>query len=78
MAQLGNDVHKDLALMYTDTRKFLNYRQIMRNPKYKKKWSTSSENEFGRLENGVGVRIKNPTNTIKFIRRKGIPQNQRK
>ena len=42
----------------------------MWDPKYKKNWSTSSANEFGRLANGVGGRIKKPTNTIKFIRKK--------
>ena len=44
----------------------------MRDPKYKENWSTSSENEFGRLYNGVGGRIKKPTTTIKFIRKKDI------
>ena len=76
--QLENDVLQDLAVMDTYTGKLLNYRQLMRNPKYKNYWSTSSANEFRRLANGVGGRIKNPTNTITFIRRKDIPQNQRK
>ena len=40
----------------------------MQDTKYKKNWSTSSENEFGYLANGVGGRIKNTTNTMKFIR----------
>ena len=35
-------------------------------------------NKFGRLANGVGNRIKNPTNTIQFIRKKDIPQDCRK
>ena len=38
----------------------------------------SSENEFGRLADGVGGHIKNPTNTITFISRKKIPKNCRK
>ena len=50
----------------------------MRDPKYKKHCSTSSANEFGRLANGVGRRIKKPTNTIKFIRKKDIPIARRK
>ena len=50
----------------------------MRKPKYKKNWSTSSANEFGKLANGVGEHIKNPINTIVFIRRNGIPHNRRK
>ena len=34
--------------------------------------------EFGRLANGVGNRIMNPTNTIQFIRKHDIPQDRRK
>ena len=61
--------------MDTDTGKLLNYKQLRRNPKCKKNWSTSSANEFGRLANGVDGGIKNTTSTIKFIRRKDIPKN---
>ena len=78
ISQLKNDAHQELAPMDTDNSKLLNYRQLMRNSKYKNSWSTSSTNEFRRLENGVGGRIKNPTNTITFIRKNGIPQNCRK
>ena len=56
-----------MALMDEQTGQLLNYKQLMRDPKYKKNWSTSSANEFGILANGAGGRIKNPTNTIKFI-----------
>ena len=75
IAQLEDDVHQALAVMDTDTGKLLSYRQIMRNPKYKNNWSTYSANEFGRLANGVGGRIKKLTNTIAFIKRKYIPHN---
>ena len=47
-------------------------------PDYKVDWSLSSANEFGQLANGVGGRIKNPTNTIKFIRKQDIPMERRK
>jgi hypothetical protein len=67
-----------MAVMDAETGKLLNYRQLMRDPKYQKDWSTSSANEFGRLANGVGGRIKDPTNTIKFIRRSEIPGNRKK
>ena len=53
------------------TGKMLNYRQLMRHPTYKKDWQLSSANEFGRLANGVGGRIKG-TNTIKFIRMQDV------
>ena len=50
----------------------------MRHPDYKGPWSLSSANEFGRLANGVGGRIKNPTNTIKFIHKHDVPHDRRK
>ena len=75
---MENNVHLALAVMDADTGKLLYYNQLMRNPKYKKNWSTSSANEFGRLGNGVGGRIKNQTNTITFIRRRDIPNNRKK
>ncbi|KAL7535959.1 hypothetical protein ACHAXR_006863 [Thalassiosira sp. AJA248-18] len=58
--------------------KMLNYRQLIRHPEYKGPWSLSPANEFGRLANGVAGRIKNPTNTIKFIRKGDIPMERRK
>ena len=36
IAQLENNVHQVLAFVDIDTGKILNYRQLMRNPKYKK------------------------------------------
>ncbi len=56
-----------MAVMDADTGKLLNYRQLMRSMKYREAWSLSSANKFGRLANGIGGRIKNPTNTIEFI-----------
>ena len=64
-----------MVVMDEQTGRLLNYKQLMRDPKYKKNWSTSSANEFGRLANGAGGRITNPTNTIRFIRRKDIPRS---
>ena len=64
--------------MDTDTCKLPNYRKLIRKPKYKKNWSMSSANEIGCLANGVGRRIKNPTNTITFIIWKDIPNNRKK
>ena len=76
IAQLENHVQQVLGVMDSDTGNILNYRQLMQNPKNKNIWSTSSANEFGRLANGVGRRIKTPTNTITLIRRKEIPHNR--
>ena len=66
-----------MAVMDAETGKLLNYRQLMRDPKYKKQWSVSSANEFGRLANGVGGRIKG-TNTIKFVAKNDVPKNRMK
>jgi hypothetical protein len=43
------------------TGKMLNYRQLLRHPKYSADWQLSSANEFGRLTNGVGGRVKGTT-----------------
>jgi len=78
MEQIENKVHQAMAVMDDETGQLLNYKQLLRSAKYKKQWSISSANEFGWLANGVGNRIKNPTNTIQFIRKKDIPQDRRK
>jgi hypothetical protein len=67
-----------MAVMDTDTGKLLNYCQLMRSTKYHNAWSLSSANKFGRLANGVGRRIKNPTNTIQFIHQHEVPKEQMK
>eukprot|EP00956_Cyclotella_meneghiniana_P038610 scaffold156983_cov20-Cyclotella_meneghiniana.AAC.2 len=67
-----------MAVLDEDTGNLLNYRQLLRHPKYRDQWKVSSANEFGRLANGVGGRIKKPTNTIRFIREQDIPKDRRK
>ncbi len=47
------------------TGQYLNYRQLIRDPKHKEIWSTSAANKLGRLAQGVGERV-NGTNTIFF------------
>jgi hypothetical protein len=76
--KVENEVHKALAVMDKKSGKMLNYRQLLHHPDYKKDWSLSSANKFGRLANGVGGRIKNPTNTIKFVKYEDIPKDRRK
>jgi len=78
ISKLENEVHQALAVMDEDTGKMLNYRSLLKIPKFRKIWSRSASNEFGRLANGVGGRIKNPTNTIKFICEQDIPKNRKK
>ena len=71
-------MHKALAVMDKRTGRMLKYRQLMRHPDFKADWTLSSANEFGRLANGVGGRIKNPTRTIRFIPRSAIPSKRRR
>ena len=72
-----NEVHQAMAVLDKTTGKMLNYRQLMRHPILKKDWQLSSANEFGRLANGVGGRIKG-TNTIKFIRMQDVKKGRMK
>ncbi len=74
---MENEVHEAPAIMDAETGKVLNYRQLMQSQKHKEKWSISSANEFGRLANGVGGRIKG-TNTIKFIHKRDVSNKQMK
>ena len=76
--RLEKQIGEAYAVMDKDTGKMLNYRQLLQHPKYRKEWSVSSANEFGRLANGVGGRIKNPTKTIRFIREDEIPSKRKR
>jgi hypothetical protein len=72
---MENEVQRALAVMDKETGQLLNYRQLIRNPKYKKEWRLSAANEFGQLAQGVGGRVKG-TNTIKFIFKHKIPKGR--
>ena len=65
------------AVLDDKSGKMLNYRQLLRHPDLRGTWSNSSANEFGRLAQGVGGRIKG-TDTIRFIRYEDIPKDRRK
>ena len=73
--KLEKQIEKAMAVLDEDTGNLLNYRQLLRHPKYQAQWKVSSANEFGRLANGVGGRIKKPTNTIRFIREQDVPKD---
>jgi hypothetical protein len=60
-----------------DTGEYLNYRQLVRDPKHQKMWNTSAANEFGQLAQGVGGRVK-ATNTIFFIPKDKVPKDRMK
>eukprot|EP00804_Cyclotella_cryptica_P005371 CCRYP_017428-RA/>CCRYP_017428-RA protein AED:0.30 eAED:0.30 QI:0/0/0/1/1/1/2/0/492 len=55
----------------------LNYRQLIQHPTLCNEWTLSSANEFGRLAQGMGCRIKG-TDTIQFIAKADIPIECRK
>jgi hypothetical protein len=60
ITRLENKLHLAMAVMDKDTGKLLHYRQLMNNPKYKKKWNLSATNKFEQLANGIGGRINKP------------------
>jgi hypothetical protein len=72
-----NEVHEAMAVMDQTTGKMLNCRQLLRGPKYRPDWLVSSANEFGRLDQGIGGRVKG-TNTIHFIHRDEVPEDRMK
>ncbi len=57
-----------------ETGKLLKYRKLISHPKYREVWMHSSANEFGRLAQGVGNRIKG-TDTIFFIFKHKVPKD---
>jgi hypothetical protein len=78
ITRLANEVHHAMAVMDANTGKLFNYRQLMRSVRHRQAWSLSSANKFGRLANGIGGRIQNPTNTIEFICQHEVPTEQMK
>ena len=58
-----------------ETGELLEYRKLLRHPRFKDEWSLSAANEFGRLAQGVGGRVKG-TNTIEFIHKSEIPNDR--
>ena len=63
------------AVIHPVTGKSMEYRELITDPLTKKAWTKSSANEFGRLAQGVGKRIKG-TNTIRFIPVTDIPKGR--
>jgi hypothetical protein len=78
ITRLENKVHQVMTVMDKDTGKLLRYKQLMNSPKYKKAWSLTAANKFGRLANGIGGRIIKTTNTIKFISQYKVMAYRRK
>ncbi len=74
--QLHQQEQRECVQLIRDdkTGEYLNYRQLIRNPKHREIWNKSAANEFGRLAQGVGRRVKS-TNTIFFIRKDQLPKD---
>ena len=66
------------AVLDADTGELLEYRQLIRNPKYKEDWKYSFGNEIGRLAQGMPGGRARGTNTLYFVRRDEIPPNRLK
>ena len=73
-----NNTERAQLVHDAETGEYLNYRQLLRDPKHKDRWEKSSANEFGRLAQGVGTRIpkENATNTINFILKNMVPKER--
>ena len=57
--------------------KVLKYRQLIQHPVIGEQWRHSSANEFGRLAQGIGGRVKG-TDTVKFIPKHQVPDERMK
>ncbi len=62
----------------TETNTYLNYRQLLRHPKFKDLWAKSAANEFGRLTQGLKDGRVKRTDTIKFICKDKVPDERMK
>jgi hypothetical protein len=60
-----------------DTGTSMEYRHLIKHPKYSKIWAHSFSNEIGRLAQGIGGRIEG-TDTINFIEYNKVPVDRRK
>ena len=65
------------AVMDGATGELLEYRHLIKRPKYKAEWNYSYGNEVGRLAQGMKGRVEG-TNTIFFIHKHEIPKDRRK
>ena len=65
------------AVLDKESGKMLEYQDLLKHPKLGPDWNVSGANEFGRLAQGVGDRIKG-TDTIKFFQKEDVPLDQRR
>jgi hypothetical protein len=63
------------SVIHPVTGKPMEYRQLITDPATRDAWNISAANEFGRLAQGVGGRVKG-TDTIRFIHHSEIPADR--
>jgi hypothetical protein len=63
------------AVLDQDTGQLLEYCRLLKHPRFKDVWNKSATDEFGRLAQGIGGRIKG-TDTIQFIHKHKIPADR--
>ena len=63
--EIANSIEKAFPVLDPETGQLLEYRQLLRHPKFKDAWNISAANEFGRLAQGIKGRVK-ATDTIKY------------
>ena len=63
------------AVLDAETGELLEYRHLIKHPKYRQIWGVSYGNEIGRLAQGMPGRVIG-TNTIFFIDKSQIPQDR--
>ena len=64
------------AIYHPDTGEAMTYRKLIKDEFFRETWLKSFANELGRLSKGVGSRIPNGTNTIRYIKRDEMPNNR--
>ncbi len=65
------------AVLDQETGELFKYRRLLKHPRFKDVWNRSTADEFGRLAQGIGGRIKG-MDTIQFIHKHEIPADRLK
>jgi hypothetical protein len=70
------------AVINEETGKSMEYKDLLKDPKYREDWSRAAANKFGRLFNGVGKNADGTqrivgTNTCHWIQRSQVPRGKK-
>lgn len=75
VARRRREVEAVNAVLDQETGQLLEYRQLLKHPRFREVWNRSASDEFGRLAQGIGGRIKG-TDTIRFVHKHEIPADR--